>query len=195
MAVTMCPGNKSVVANSDVGTIAMHISVLCVYFFDACTACVYLDLTMKSLHQPWTYPFTCRWFLIWFPFPASITQYLLHTCTCVYFFVFQLGYGDLGCYGHPTSSTPNLDAMAQEGLVFTHFYSASSVCSPSRLACIHAYTLYSTVFCASFALKTHSLEMVVFCLWRVVWNSSIWQIFVMKYVFRIVVFNFFCTSG
>ena len=37
-------------------------------------------------------------------------------------------------YGHPTSSTPNLDKMASEGLMFTHFYSASSVCSPSRAA-------------------------------------------------------------
>ena len=44
----------------------------------------------------------------------------------------QLGYGDLGVYGHPTSHTPNLDQMASEGLVFTQFYVASPVCSPSR---------------------------------------------------------------
>ena len=44
----------------------------------------------------------------------------------------QLGYGDLGVYGHPTSHTPNLDKMASEGLVFTQFYTASPVCSPSR---------------------------------------------------------------
>jgi arylsulfatase len=43
----------------------------------------------------------------------------------------DLGYGDLGCYGS-TMATPNLDRMAAEGIRFTQFTSASSVCSPSR---------------------------------------------------------------
>jgi arylsulfatase A len=47
-------------------------------------------------------------------------------------FADDLGYGDLSCYGHPTSTTPNLDKLATEGLRFLDFYSTSPVCSPSR---------------------------------------------------------------
>jgi arylsulfatase A-like enzyme len=46
----------------------------------------------------------------------------------------DLGYGDVGCYGSQLNSTPNLDRMAAEGMRFTDFYMAASVCSPSRAA-------------------------------------------------------------
>src|SRR5215470_12230070 len=45
----------------------------------------------------------------------------------------DMGYGDLSCYGSGIS-TPNIDAIAREGMRFTHFYSSSPVCSPSRAA-------------------------------------------------------------
>src|ERR1051325_2842120 len=46
----------------------------------------------------------------------------------------DLGYGDLGCYGHPSIRTPNLDRMAAEGMRFTEFYAGQSYCTPSRAA-------------------------------------------------------------
>jgi arylsulfatase A len=44
----------------------------------------------------------------------------------------DLGYGDLGCFGHPTIRTPRLDQMANEGQKWTQFYAAAPVCTPSR---------------------------------------------------------------
>ena len=42
------------------------------------------------------------------------------------------GFEDIGCFGSPKIKTPNLDKLASEGRKFTSFYSANSVCSPSR---------------------------------------------------------------
>ena len=50
----------------------------------------------------------------------------------VVIFCDDLGYGDLGVFGHPSIHTPNLDAMAHEGQKWTNFYAAASVCTPSR---------------------------------------------------------------
>ena len=48
-------------------------------------------------------------------------------------FADDMGYGDLGCYGHPNIQTPNLDRLASEGVRFTSGYAAASVCTPSRV--------------------------------------------------------------
>lgn len=44
----------------------------------------------------------------------------------------DLGYGDVGYYGHEQLKTPHLDKMASEGIRFDRFYSADPVCSPTR---------------------------------------------------------------
>lgn len=42
------------------------------------------------------------------------------------------GWGDTGYHGHPRLRTPNLDAMAGEGVTFERWYAAAPVCSPTR---------------------------------------------------------------
>jgi len=44
----------------------------------------------------------------------------------------DLGYGDLGITGHPTSRTPFIDNLGINGRFLTHFYVSSPICSPSR---------------------------------------------------------------
>ncbi len=42
------------------------------------------------------------------------------------------GWGQMGYYDHPHLKTPNLDAMAANGLRFDRFYAGASNCSPTR---------------------------------------------------------------
>ncbi len=46
----------------------------------------------------------------------------------------DLGYGDLSCFGQEKFKTPHIDALARKGVRFTHHYSGSTVCAPSRCA-------------------------------------------------------------
>lgn len=45
----------------------------------------------------------------------------------------DLGYGDLGCTGHPYAKTPAIDQLAGEGTMFRTFYTAGATCVPSRM--------------------------------------------------------------
>lgn len=46
----------------------------------------------------------------------------------------DLGYGDLSCYGQKNYQTPNIDALATNGIRFTQHYAGAPVCAPSRCA-------------------------------------------------------------
>lgn len=50
----------------------------------------------------------------------------------VYILADDLGYGDLSVLGQSKFETPNIDALADKGMVFTQHYSGSTVCAPSR---------------------------------------------------------------
>jgi len=52
----------------------------------------------------------------------------------ILFFIDDMGWTDLGCYGSDLYETPHIDKLASEGVKFTNAYSACTVCSPSRAA-------------------------------------------------------------
>ena len=49
-------------------------------------------------------------------------------------FIDDMGYGDISCFGDKTIETPNIDALASNGIRLTNFYVNSPICSPSRVA-------------------------------------------------------------
>ena len=50
----------------------------------------------------------------------------------------DLGYGDVSCYnGESMISTPNIDDLAANGILFTDAHSPSGICSPSRYGDTH----------------------------------------------------------
>lgn len=59
-------------------------------------------------------------------------------------YVDDLGYGDLGAYGHPVLRTPNIDALAEDGLRLTSYYAPSALCSPSRAGLLTGRYPYRT---------------------------------------------------
>lgn len=78
--------------------------------------------------------------------PRRITAALLLAAAClaapaasfaaqpnlVIFYADDLGWGELGCQGNPQIPTPNIDAIARNGVRFTNGYVAATYCSPSR---------------------------------------------------------------
>ncbi|NBC66652.1 MAG: sulfatase-like hydrolase/transferase [Bacteroidetes bacterium] len=72
-------------------------------------------------------------FFGFFPYSKSVAQAGDQTKpNVIIIFTDDLGYGDLSSYGAPNIRTPHLDEMASEGQKWTNFYSAASVCTPSR---------------------------------------------------------------
>ena len=43
---------------------------------------------------------------------------------------------EMGCYGDKIAKTPNVDALAAKGIIFTRAWSTAPVCAPARTAII-----------------------------------------------------------
>ncbi len=52
----------------------------------------------------------------------------------VFIYADDLGYGDVSAYGATELSTPNIDKLANGGVMFTNGYASSATCTPSRFA-------------------------------------------------------------
>ncbi len=50
----------------------------------------------------------------------------------IYILADDLGYGELGVYGQEKIETPNIDALARNGMLFTQHYTGAPVCAPAR---------------------------------------------------------------
>lgn len=66
-------------------------------------------------------------FLLFLPLFASAQQ-----PNIIYILADDLGYGESGIYGQEKIKTPNIDALAKSGMLFTQHYSAAPVCAPAR---------------------------------------------------------------
>ena len=64
----------------------------------------------------------------------------------IIFLADDLGYGDLGSYGNPITTTPQLDRFAGEGVRLTDCHSGGTVCSPSRAAILTGRNPYRSGF-------------------------------------------------
>jgi arylsulfatase A-like enzyme len=74
-----------------------------------------------------SYTYICMTFL--FAFPISVYA---ERPNIILVMADDQGWGDVGYNGHPFVQTPELDAMAGDGVVFDRFYAAAPVCSPTR---------------------------------------------------------------
>jgi arylsulfatase len=50
----------------------------------------------------------------------------------IYILADDLGYGEIGVFGQEKIETPNIDALAKAGMIFTQHYSSAPVCAPAR---------------------------------------------------------------
>jgi len=71
-----------------------------------------------------------------FVIPGCFTQKSGQKPNLIFILADDLGYEDLSCFNSKMINTPHIDQLAASGMKFTHFYSASAVCSPTRASCL-----------------------------------------------------------
>ena len=82
-----------------------------------------------------TLPTLCACLVLHIPSDSSSLLDAAEQPNIVLIMADDLGFGDVGFNGNELVKTPNLDALAGDGIRFTRFYSVGPVCSPTR-ACV-----------------------------------------------------------
>ena len=80
---------------------------------------------------------------------AQSDQDIANPLNIVLVVVDDLGWADLGCFGHTLHETPHIDRLADQGLRFTEAYAASPVCTPTRASIMtgrHPARLHMTIW-------------------------------------------------
>jgi arylsulfatase A-like enzyme len=84
------------------------------------------DAVMSLCRSAYSIAFLITWLM------ASISIGNDRARNVVFVLVDDLGWSDVSYNGSSVYETPNVDRLAREGMVFTNFYSAGPVCSPTR---------------------------------------------------------------
>jgi len=71
-------------------------------------------------------------FFVLFVFAAPLYAQKTERPNIIFILTDDMGIGDVSCF-NGKYKTPNIDRMAAEGRKFTSYYSASPICSPSRV--------------------------------------------------------------
>ena len=66
--------------------------------------------------------------------PAEETRMTSSRPNFIVVFMDDMGYGDMSCFGSRSIRTPNMDALARQGIRFNAMYAAAAICTPSRAA-------------------------------------------------------------
>ncbi len=71
----------------------------------------------------------------------------------------DMGYGDLSCTGSKAISTPNIDALAESGILFENYYAPNPICSASRAGLLTGrmpiHTLTSSAYMDTESISGH----------------------------------------
>lgn len=78
----------------------------------------------------------------------------------------DVGVGDIGSWGAPTISTPNIDELARTGRKLTQFYAMAPICSPSRASLLTGRLPIRT---GVYTNTSYPLDLI----WRVFFPSSV----------------------